>query len=289
MRRVKGVAAPTTHASPAIPHDHVSKKWHFHVLAPPERKLGACAKHRNRNASLGWGIILSDNKALEMLEQEDFEERFRACREMPGVDDPVYDSTYSEIVREMGGSVTYGPNMDPELKRRLEEAQADDRRRFWSALGTTPMDARLAAFSDLYLEAGPEQKMILTDHLVDQTMPMFHFAFRAGQLVDVTKDPQWLRRGFAAASIHWLVDFRDLFRMLSILRYGAHRAGIDPAGTFREFLDHGPPTIESGPVVSFEEILLQAAAYSHGKVKRIARRFGPPEWRAEIRPWWRLW
>lgn len=225
------------------------------------------------------------------MRPEEFEARFRDCGEMPGSNDPAYRSAMNEMIMAAGGSIRLDRNMDAEITRGLVAAIANDRRRSWRDVGSSPMDARLAAFSDLYADANPDQRQILRSFFDgEQLRELEHFVARAARLTETTGDPRWLRRGIAAACIDGgRYDFRDLIASLSILRYGAERAGIEIDPFFREALEMSYPRDPSTESPGLRELFLTVEAYPKRTLRYFVRKFGSPEWRDETKPWWKFW
>lgn len=109
---------------------------------------------------------------------------------------------------------------------------------------------------------------------------------RAARLIEVTNDPRWLRRGLVAACIEdGRYDFRDLIASLSILRFGAERAGIEIEPFFREALEISSLQSPSREAWPLRKILLDVNSYPKSTLRHFVRVFGPPEWK----PWWRFW
>jgi len=191
------------------------------------------------------------------------------------------------MIREAGGSIRMDRNTNPEVLRRLTAAIADDKKRRWRDVGASPMDARLAAFSELYADADPDQRQILRNFFDgEQLRGLAHFVARAGRLLETTGDPRWLRRGVAAACIEGgRYDFRDLIASLSILRYGAQRAGIDIEPFFQEALEMSPPARPT-EAPELQGVLLAVKSYPKRRLRYFVREFGPPEWRSEATSWW---
>ncbi|MEM7356461.1 MAG: hypothetical protein AAF657_36940 [Acidobacteriota bacterium] len=222
------------------------------------------------------------------MKRQDFERRLRECQEMPGADDPAYWSAYNAAIKEAGGSIS---SSDREASEKLDLALEDDKKREWSWIGSSPMDARLAAFSDLYLEAQAEQRQFLQISFTeDELDKLLHFIARAGLLVEASGDSQWLKRGLAAACIEGShCEIRETLGSLSLLRFGAERAGIDTGPFFLEAVRMLSP---SKPRSSTEELILQVMDYPEEDITGIVRMIGPPTWQDELgpeKPWWKFW
>lgn len=226
-----------------------------------------------------------------MMRSEEFEARLGACREMPGSGDRVYRSAMNELIAAAGGSIRLGIGTDPKVRRSLAAAIADDRRTRWMDVGSSLLDARIAAFSDLYADADADQRQIVKGSFGgEQLRELEHFVARAARLIEVTGDPQWLRRGLAAACIDGgRYDFRDLIAGLGILRYGAERAGIEVEPYFREALEMSCPPDSSDNAPPLQEIFSTVESYPKDTLKFFVRKFGPPEWSDETKPWWKFW
>lgn len=234
------------------------------------------------------------------MRSEDFENRFRYCREMPGSNDPAYRSAFNEVIMEAGGSIRVDRDTTPETLERLTTAGIDDKNRQWRDIGASPMDARLAAFSELYADADLDQRKIIRDFFKDEELRELEvFVARSARLIETTGDAHWLRRGFAAACIEGgRYDFRDLISSLSILRYGAERAGIEVEPFFHEAVAMSLPST-STKALSLQEILLTVKSYPKQTLRDLVREFGPPEWKDEVKPdevksdkvkpWWKFW
>jgi hypothetical protein len=230
------------------------------------------------------------------MRPEEFEERFRHCRELPGSNDPAYRSTFNEVIMEAGGSIRVDPNTNPETLERLTAAGADDKNRQWRDIGASPKDARLAAFSELYADADPDQRTMISDFFDGEELRELDvFVARSARLFEATGDLRWLRRGLAAACIEGgRYDFRDLISSLSILRYGAERAGIEVEPFFHEALE-----MESTKAPSLQDIFFTVKSYPKQTLRNFVRKFGPPEWKDEVspdevksdkvKPWWKFW
>lgn len=229
------------------------------------------------------------------MRSEEFEKRFRYCREMPGSGDPAYRSAFNEVIMEAGGSIRVDQDINPETLETLTAAGADDKDRRWGGVGASPMDARLAAFSELYVDADPDQRKMISDSFDGEELrELGVFVARSARLIEATGDPRWLRRGFAAACIEGgRYDFRDLISSLSILRYGAERAGIEVEPFFHEALEMSLPA-RSTKTLSLQEIFLTVKSYPKQTLRDFVREFGPPEWEDEmkpdeVKPWWKFW
>jgi hypothetical protein len=222
------------------------------------------------------------------METAVFEERFRKCREMPGADDAAYRSTANEMIKEAGGSIS---SADAKAFKKLGAAMADDQKRWWTGFGTSQMAARLAAFSDLYGDSDAQQRQILRDSFAGERLRELElFVARSARLLESPEDSQWLRRGLTAACLDaGRYDFRDLIASLSILRYGAERGGIEIAPFFREALEMIAPTDVPTGTPEVREILLTVQGYPQRELRWFVLKFGPPEWRDEVKPWWMFW
>jgi hypothetical protein len=224
------------------------------------------------------------------MEPSAFRERLSECLALPGSGDPAYSSAMNVLIQQAGGSVTLpGP---PQVEEKFRAALDEDQGREWSPASETPMDRRLAAFADLYREAGAAQRSEIESSFEgEQLRELLVFARRAARFAASTKDTRWLRLGLAAVAIEGTrYDFRDSYLALALLRFAAESVGADTGALFGEARQLNEHVAEAVDRVS---------AFRQREVQSYVRRFGPPEWAQpepaqpvrdqKAKPWWKLW